>query len=311
MSGKIKSIIELLRIRQYYKNVLIFAGIFFSERLFDLSLYVPLIIGFIILCATSSFNYIINDIIDIEYDKRHVEKLKKKPLASGKLSITFAIILLIIIVAFIVFSLLFIVPNFEFTLMIILIIITGQSYNHIFKNYAFIDVIILSLGYLWRALSGCLIINQYISAWLFLVIFEIAMFLSLSKRTGDLNYLGEKQAVEHKKVFADYNLSLLNQYSIIVASSLFLTYALYIIFKFRLDQPGTPQFHEYIAIFTIPLLFYIIMRYMFLTSTKPAIARSPEKVFFDKGIIIAGLIFLAILFITFYFDEILVILRIP
>jgi len=303
MTSKIRSTINLLRVRQYYKNVLIFVGVFFSERIFDVTLYFPLILGFILLCCASSFNYIINDILDVERDKKHPEKLKKKPLASGDLPVYFAVLLLLFISAFMIFSLVFLIPNINFIFMIILIIITGQFYNHFFKNYAFIDISILSTGYLWRALSGVVIINEYISAWLFLAIFEIAMFLSIAKRKGDLMLLGEDKAVEHKKVYDQYSLKLLDQFHVMIASSLFMTYSLYLMYKFNLfELPINPQ--EYIVIFTIPISLYLIMRYMYLTSAKPEIARRTEKAFFDKGIITAGFFLFLILSFSFYYDVI-------
>jgi 4-hydroxybenzoate polyprenyltransferase len=306
MASKIRSLLTLLRIRQYYKNVLIFVSIFFSKKLFDFSLYIPLILGFILLCCTSSFNYIINDIIDIEQDKKHLEKLKKKPLASGALSIYFAVALIIVLIVaglFIVAVLLFLIPNWDFILMIVLIIITGQAYNHFLKNYAFIDIIILSTGYLWRALAGCMIIREFISAWLFLAIFEIAMFLSIAKRKGDLLYLGKDKAVEHKRVYDQYSLKLLEQFYVLIAGSLFMTYSLYLILKFNLFEP-TINLQEYIVIFTIPISLYIIMRFMYLTSSKPELARRTEKAFFDKGIIISGILLFLILFSSFYYETI-------
>ena len=301
MTSKVRSILTLLRVRQYYKNILIFVGVFFSKRIFEVTLYFPLILGFILLCCASSFNYIINDILDVERDKKHPEKLKKKPLASGDLPVYFAVLLLLIISAFMIFSLVFLIPNISFIFMIILIILTGQLYNHFFKNYAFIDISVLSTGYLWRALSGVVIINEYISAWLFLAIFEIAMFLSIAKRKGDLILLGKDKAVEHKKVYDQYSLKLLDQFHIMIASSLFMTYSLYLILKFNLFEP-TIILQEYIVIFTIPISLYLIMRYMYLTSAKPEIARRAEKAFFDKGIIIAGFFLFLILFSSFYYD---------
>ena len=304
MTSKIRSIVNLLRVRQYYKNVLIFVGVFFSKKLFEVTLYFPLILGFILLCCASSFNYIINDIRDIERDKKHPEKMKKKPLASGDLSVYFAVLLLLIISALIIFSLVFLIPNISFIFMLILIILTGQLYNHFFKNYAFIDISVLSTGYLWRALSGVVIINEYISAWLFLAIFEIAMFLSIAKRKGDLMLLGKDKAVEHKKVYDQYSLKLLEEFHVMIASSLFMTYSLYLILKFNLFEP-TINLQEYIVIFTIPISLYLIMRYMYLTSAKPEIARRTEKAFFDKGIILAGFFLFLILFFSFYYDIIM------
>lgn len=304
MTNKIRSIFYLLRIRQYYKNLLVFVGIFFSQRIFEMSLYLNLIIGFIILCCISSFNYIINDIIDIKKDKMHSEKIEKKPLASGDLSISSAILFLILLVATITLLLFLFIPNLAFILTGILIIITGQLYNHFLKNYAFIDIIVLSTGYLWRALAGCTIIEVYISAWLYLAIFEVALFLSIAKRKGDLILLGKDKAIEHKKVYSQYSLELLDRFHGMVASSLFMTYSLYLVLTFFFE-PGTTILYEYLVIVTIPLALYIIMRYMYLTSIKPEVARSTEKAFLDKGIIIAGLILLIVLFLVFYFEQII------
>ncbi|MBA7476449.1 hypothetical protein ES707_11835 [subsurface metagenome] len=304
MTSKIRSIVNLLRVRQYYKNVLIFVGVFFSKRIFEVELYLPLILGFILLCCASSFNYIINDILDVERDKKHPEKMKKKPLASGDLPVYFAVLLLLIISAFTIFSLVFLIQNISFIFMIILIILTGQLYNHFFKNYAFIDISILSTGYLWRALSGVVIITEYISAWLFLAIFEIAMFLSIAKRRGDLMLLGKDKAVEHKKVYNQYSQKILEQFHVMIAGSLFMTYSLYLIFKFNLFEP-TINIQEYIVIFTIPISLYLIMRFMYLTSAKPEIARKTEKAFLDKGILISGAVLFLILFSSFYYDIII------
>ena len=303
MASKIRSIFHLLRIRQYYKNLLIFVGIFFSKRIFDVSLYFPLTIGFLVLCCASSFNYIINDIRDIENDKMHPEKMKKRPLASGDLPIYFAIFLLILLSATIIFCLIFLIPNLFLVIMIILIIVSGQLYNHLLKHYAFIDILLLSTGYLWRALAGCAIIGQNVSAWLFLAIFEIAVFLSIAKRKGDLILLGKDKAIEHKKVYDQYSLKILDNFHTIIAGSLFMTYSLYLIINFELHKPGIAEVYEYISIFTIPLSLYLIMRYMYLTSAKTEIARNTEKAFLDKGIIIAGLILFTILFTAFYFEK--------
>jgi 4-hydroxybenzoate polyprenyltransferase len=306
MTNKIKSIIKLLRFRQYYKNALVFVGLFFSENLFDFSLYIPLILGFILLCAASSINYIINDLKDIEKDKKHPEKLKKKPLASGEVSREFAIILIVLLGVLIVGVYFLFINNLNFIIMVVLMIITGQLYNHLFKKYAFIDILSLSIGYLWRALAGCFLINVMISAWLFLAIIEVALFLVIAKRKGDLILLGDKEnAIEHKAVYSNYSLKLLEQFHIMIATSIFVTYALYLIDKFNLNQlsPNQIVLHEYLAILTVPILIYILMRFMYLTSEKPDTVRNAERALFDKGIILGGLILGAFLFYAFYFDQ--------
>ncbi|MHA1281337.1 MAG: UbiA prenyltransferase family protein [Promethearchaeota archaeon] len=309
MRKKIKDTLYLLRVRQYYKNILVFVGAFFSENLLITSYYFRLIVAFILLCCVSSINYIINDWIDIEKDKLHPEKLKKRPLANGSLSVGYAIFIMVILSSITVISLIYIIQDLNFLLMLILILITGQLYNHICKNYAFLDIIMLSLNYLWRALAGCFIIGVFISPWLFLAIIEIALFLVIAKRKGDFILLGEEDAKSHKKSYNQYNLKLLEQFHTMIATSLFVTYSIYLILKFNLFSAEKIVLHEYAVILTIPIMLYIIMRYMYLTSEKPEIARSPEKAFFDKALLIAGAIFMGILFYSFYFDKIVEILH--
>ncbi len=312
---KIKPLLKLLRIRQYYKNALIFVAIFFSEKIFEFALYPNIFLGFILLCCASSINYIINDIKDIEKDRIHQEKQKKKPLASGELSVSFAIVLLLTLIGVIVISLLFLIQNdykLFTTLIIILLIITGQLYNLVLKNYPFMDMITLSFGYIWRTLAGCVFIGYLISPWLFLAIFEVAMFLVIAKRRGDLIYLGKEKASEHKKVYNQYSEELLVQLHGMIATALFITFSLYLINKFNLNLYGEPgnitPVHHYIVILSIPFALFIIMRFMYLTSVKPEVARHAEKIFFDKGILIAGAITGAILAYSFYFDTLITLL---
>jgi len=201
MAGKLISILRLLRVKQYYKNSLIFVAAFFGEMILNISVWPILILGFILACCASSINYIVNDIIDIKKDQSHPEKSEKRPLASGDLSKGFAFFLLAILIFFIIFCLIFIIPNLFFGLMLLLIIVIGQFYNFIFKKYAFIDILTLSIIYIIRAVAGCFLINVFISPWLFLAIFLVALFLVICKRNADLVLLGDENASKHKKVY--------------------------------------------------------------------------------------------------------------
>jgi 4-hydroxybenzoate polyprenyltransferase len=253
--------------------------------------------------------------MDIEEDKQHPEKVKKKPLASGELSVRTAYGLLILFIGIIIVSLLFLVPNLLFAIYLMLMFITGQLYTHIFKHYAFIDILTLALGYVWRTLSGSILIDQaFVSAWLILAIYEVALFLVIAKRKGDLVAMGSQEdAIKHKKIYNSYSKTLLDQFHVITAGAIFITYSIYLIFKFDLDFNSISEisfhFFEYLSIFTIPIVLYILMRYMYLTTAKPKIARNPEKAFFDKGILVAGLIFGVILLNAFYYNEIFAILE--
>lgn len=310
MKNKIKNILTLLRFRQYYKNLLILVGAFFSVNILNFSIYPSILAGFVVLCCVSSITYIINDLKDMEDDKKHPEKIKKKPLASGEISKFLAVLILLLLILITVFLILFFTLNIGFIITTILLLVTGQLYTHWLKNHAFVDILTLSTGYLWRALAGTLLIEVIVSPWLFLAIFEIAMFLSLAKRKGDLMILGEKEkAIEHKRVYEVYSQKMLDQFYIMMASSLFLTYALYLIFHFNLNEMDELyNINEYLVILSIPVFLYIIMKYMYLTSSKPEIARNPEKAFFNKGMLIAMIILGGILAYAYYFDELLLLI---
>jgi len=304
MKSTIKNIFNVLRIRQYYKNVLIFVGSFFGGKLLDISLLPVLILGFVILCCASSINYIINDIIDIEKDKLHPEKLEKKALASGRLSVKFALALIASLSTIIIILLIFLIPNLNFIIMLVLVFGTGQFYNYLFKKFAFIDILVLALIYLWRALAGCVLIDVIVSPWLIFAVYEVALFLVIAKRKGDLILLGEEKAKVHKKIYEQYNMKLLEQFHTITAATILITYIMYLIFQFYIFEEELRFLYQYLIILSIPTMFYIIIRYMYLTTAKPEIARSTEKVIFDKGILIAGLLLGAIFFFTFYYIDI-------
>ena len=310
MVKKIISILKLLRVKQYYKNLLVFIGAFFGQMILDFSLWFVLALGFVSACCTSSINYIVNDIVDIKKDQSHPEKSKKRPLATGELSRGFAFLLLLVLICVVIFSLIFIIPNLYFSLMLLSIIILGQLYNFILKNQAFIDIICLAVGYIIRAVAGCFLIEVFVSPWLFLAIFLVALFLVICKRNADLVLIGEENASKHKKIYDKYSIKLLEELHVLIASSLFITYSLYVIIgPFNLLGENV-KLYQYSSVLTIPLVLYLLMRYMYLLRANPQIARSPERAFLDKGIIISGVIIVIILFIAFYFDSLMQILGI-
>ncbi|KKK93965.1 hypothetical protein LCGC14_2687600 [marine sediment metagenome] len=121
--------------------------------------------------------------------------------------------------------------------------------------------------------------------------------------------LGKEKAIEHKNVYDQYSQKLLDQFQVMIAGSLFMTYSLYLIFKFNLFIPEIASINENFVIITIPIFLYIIMRFMYLTSAKPEIARNTEKAFKDRGILIAAVLILLFLLYSFYFDTIVLFLN--
>lgn len=278
-------LIKVMRPKQWYKNTVVFAALFFSKNFFNLAMLETVVLGFVALCFLSSSSYIINDIIDAKQDRSH-DKKKNRPIASGKLPISLAIVwmvILLIVGVYISFTV-----GEKFTVLMAVFVIFLQSYNFYFKNIAFADISILSTNFMIRAVAGAIAINVIISPWLMLGTYLLALFLSSAKRKVDLETLGEN-AKKYKKVFEIYTIGLLDRILIVSSTLVFVAYCLYSF----LGSLGNPT----IMIATIPIVFFLIFRYYYLAISKNQIARDPENVFTDKQML-AGMILWIVILVT-------------
>ncbi len=319
ITQRLKAIIALFRPHQYYKNLLVFFGLFFSRNLVRVDLWIPIVIAFIILCLVSSLNYIINDFRDIEKDRHHPEK-SHRPLPSGKISRSEAIILMIVL-ALIISGLIFLLPSNSspvylftiegeeiqeatifgpsikaFTLVIIGLFFTSQAYSLFLKEIVFADVITISVNYVWRAIAGAVLISVSVSPWLIILCFITAMMLSIAKRIGDLSFLGD-EAQMHKGVFSSYTPELLNQ-----SLSTIIAIEMLAIFIYLIDKhPKETVF----IVGALPLITFLFFRFLFLTSKNTAASRKAERLFLDKQLLITGMIIVLLFLIAIYFPNML------
>ncbi|GAB4316806.1 MAG: decaprenyl-phosphate phosphoribosyltransferase [Promethearchaeota archaeon] len=301
MAGKLKSLVRLLRVRQWYKNAVVLVGPIFAGRLFDFTIYAPVILGVALCCGASSFNYVVNDLLDLDSDRAHPEKAKSRPLASGDLPVVAGVLLAVALLAFSV-GVPLVIGSVPVLVVVFLIVGTGQLYNFVLKHHAFVDVITLAMIYIWRAVLGCYIVEIFPSPWLFVEIFLVALFLVVCKRKADLDLLGEA-AGEHKRVYRKYDETLLNQLITVISSALFITYCLYAILGPFEGADGTEVVqNKTVMIFSIPFALYMIMRYLSLLATQPEVARRPERAFLDRGLLIGGSCLLVVVLAALYID---------
>jgi len=259
-------IFDLIRVRQYYKNLLVFLVLIFAGLAFDINSILLTILGFFSLCLISSTNYILNDIVDIEKDKKHPEKCKR-PLPAGKISIFLAGI---IAGLFAISSLAIAwVISINFFYLVISLFFLTQLYSLYMKNEVFLDVLFIAINFILRAVSGAFILFTDISPWLVVCIFFLALFLAVGKRKGDLLFLGKK-AVKHKKIFKFYTESLIDKLLLIVVTLLIASYSFY---SFMSVHP--------LMLFTLPIVFYCVLRYLFLLENNSEIIRKPELFYKD------------------------------
>jgi len=283
----IKQIFKLFRPAQWYKNLLVFVPIIFSGNLLQTNQLLLTFIGFMSLCAVSSANYVLNDIIDRKKDKRHPEK-KKRPIASGKIKVWQGVILIFILL---IISIGLAAPlNINFFYAVAVLFGLTLLYTLFFKKEPFLDIISIAINFVIRAVAGALIIGVEVSPWLIACIFFLATFLISGKRHSDAKFLGKK-AKKHRATLETYTSDITSAMMIITTVLLTAAYSLYSFFS-----DATPY-----LIFTLPFALYLIFRYYYLVYSGSKIARHPERVFLDIRMDIGMLLWAIVTFVIIYF----------
>jgi len=268
MLKQLQYILKTMRPRQWLKNVFIFAALVFDLQLLVVKSLLDTFAAFLLFCLTSSLVYIINDLADVKADRRHPEK-KQRPLASGELSQTTAIITAVVI-ALISFFCAFLL-NVYFGLIALAYFILMLAYSLWLKRVPLIDVMIIAIGFVLRVAAGVVIIQpELFSPWLILATTFLALFIGLGKRRAEIELL-EAEAGAHRHVLNGYSLELLDQLLTIVLSATLMTYCLYTI-----SSPIATDSQA--MMLTIPFVIYGLFRYLYLIKMKH-IGGAPEEIF--------------------------------
>jgi len=254
MSNQLHNIVKTMRPKQWLKNVFVFAGLVFDRQLFSLASFLLTLAAAFLFCLASSMIYIINDLVDIEFDRQHPIK-KHRPLASGALSQRSAIIALVMLGLFTFPAAFFL--NTALGWIIAAYFILMLAYSLWLKHIALIDVMIIAAGFVLRVAAGVMIIEtERFSPWLVVATVFLALFIGLGKRRSEIELLNT-QAPSHRRVLNGHTLELLDQLLTIVLSATLMTYCLY-----TFSTTNTPD--SYHMMFTIPFVIYGLFRYLYL-----------------------------------------------
>ena len=215
--------IKLLRPKDWAKNLFLFIPLFFSGELFNWHEYPRLIAGVIVFCCVASSIYIINDYRDIEDDKKHPVK-SKRPLASGAVSKTVAIIICIVLLLIGFTLAYFIRDKFLFVVAIYFILNLGYSFG--LKNIPILDIVIVAAGFVLRVKGGAVIIMVGVSEWLTIMVFLLALFMAIGKRRDDV-LIKLSSGTDMRKAVKGYNLDFLNVVLALVCAVIIVAYLMY------------------------------------------------------------------------------------
>lgn len=257
--------LALLRPKQWPKNAFVLAGLVFAGRFTDPDSLVRAFLGAALFCMASSAVYVVNDILDLEEDRRHPLKAKR-PLASGRAKIAPALTLgLFLAAGSLVGSF---VLGSRFLAAVGSYMAVNVFYSRFLKHVVILDVLVLSFGFVIRAVAGGFAIDVEISPWLLICTTLLSLFLGISKRRHELVLLGAT-AHHHRPILAEYSERMLDQMIAVVTSSTVMAYSLY---TFTSHEGRTRA-----MMLTIPFVLYGVFRYLYIVYSKNE-AGSPEEV---------------------------------
>ena len=286
-------VLVTLRPQQWVKNLLLFAGLIFSQNFYNLDLLLRSLAAFGLFCLLSSSVYVINDVIDIEKDRKHPLK-SNRPIAKGVIGIPTAIFLFIFLAVISLGLSAFL--SRTFALMALSYFALNLIYSKYLKNVVIIDVMCIAFGFVIRAVAGAVVIGVEISAWLVVCTILLALFLGFGKRRHELLLL-DAQAGGHRTILTEYSPYFLDQMISVVTASTVVAYAFYTLSSEVETKLGTKHMD-----LTIPFVLYGVFRYLYLIHQKEG-GGSPTKMLLNDVPLFVNILlwFFAVMLIIYVF----------
>jgi 4-hydroxybenzoate polyprenyltransferase len=284
------AVLVSLRPRQWVKNLFVFAGLVFAQRLFTPSVW-PALAAFAIFCALSGSIYLINDVADRENDRRHPKKALR-PIAAGRLSVRAALLVAVALVATALVAAAGL--GMPFLVAAIAYAVLLSAYSAWLKHIVIVDVLTVAVGFVLRAVAGALAIGVAISGWLLICTILIALFLALGKRRHEYLTL-ETAAARHRPILAEYSAGLLDQMIAVVTASTVTAYALY-----TMSPETVAKFHTQLLPATLPFVLYGIFRYLYLLY-RQQLGGNPSELFLnDRPLLINTICWIGAVLLIIY-----------
>ncbi len=257
----LKNILISLRIKQWVKNVFIFAPMIFSLHMFQAAYIQKSLLAFFLFSLVTSAIYIFNDILDRDRDRLHPVK-QNRPIASGRLSVPAAGLAAFALLA----GMLLLIAGFNREFFLIAVLYSGLNilYSLFLKSVVIIDTMVIALGFVLRIMIGGAVTHVVIYPWILITTFLLAMFLALIKRRQEflkIQSLHPEQLT--RKTLQSYNLGMLDQMISIATATTLISYIMYV-----LSSDVQQKFHTAKLYYTVPFVIFGIFRYLFLAYSK-------------------------------------------
>jgi 4-hydroxybenzoate polyprenyltransferase len=284
----LRAAIKTGRPKEWIKNVFVFAGLLFSGKFNQPHEVLEAFITFVSFCLISSAGYFVNDLIDVELDRKHPKK-RFRPLAAGELSegTAKAIAPALAIVAI---AIAFAAVNWQVGLMVVGYGIAQMAYSLGLKQIVIIDVMTLAGLFILRVAAGASAVEAHASEWLILCTGMLAAFLGFTKRRQEaVSELHEGTST--RPVLEHYSLPFLDQMVSLVTTGTVISYSIYTV--------NSPLIGSRMML-TIPPVVYGIFRYLYLIYDRSDDRSMAQIVAGDRGIQAAGASYAIIAFLLLY-----------
>lgn len=287
--------IMLMRPHHWIKNLFLFLPLFFAREIFNLPALLNTAIGFMAFSFIASSIYIINDYKDIEGDKKHPDKCNR-PLASGAVSKSAAIVLFIAcLIAGALLSLL-LTPKFIFVLALYFVLNLGYSFG--LKNISILDILILSAGFVLRVKAGGVIASVAITQWLNIMFFLLALFMATAKRRDDI-LLKLESGHDMRKSIKGYNLEFMNVVLSLLTAIIIVSYLIYTISPEVMQRWKTYRLY-YTSVFVIAGL----LRYLQITFVENNTGSPTKLLYKDRFLQITLILWVLSFYVIIYMPNI-------
>ena len=252
----INAIFKLIRCRQWIKNTFVLLPIFFGGSMLDTSDIISGIIAFFAFCFAASSIYCLNDIIDLEADRKHPVKCQR-PIACGDVTKTQAYVLMVALFVLSMITAWFLPHNkWQAIAVILLYWVLNVAYCIELKKHAIIDVCVIAFGFILRLLVGGFASEIVLSNWIVLMTFLLTLFLSFAKRRDDVILMEETGEAPRKNTIR-YNLTFINQAITITGTAALVCYVMYTVSPEVIDQFHSPYLYLTSIFVLVGLLRYI------------------------------------------------------
>jgi 4-hydroxybenzoate polyprenyltransferase len=278
---RVRDRVRLMRPSHWLKNAFIFAPLVYGKALSDPDKVIASGKAFAAFCFVSSSVYILNDIVDRRADAEHPKK-RYRPIASGRISVSSAVIQLVVIAA--LAAVIAAMLPWEAAALIGVYAVLNLGYSFGLKHVVLIDIFIIAAGFMLRVLTGAKAIEVPVSQWLVICTLFLSLFLGVAKRRSEIAHIGRG---ETRKVLDDYTPELVRLIMNTSVAGSIMSYALYTVSAHALEF-----FHTDKLVYTVPIVMYGIFRYLYLDE-KERTAENPVSVILrDPSLIATGVVWM-------------------